>query len=93
MAQQQHTCEAPLLPHDTSESLDPDLYPGPGWVCVFVTCCGNPACRRRYRAWKVGVNAAPVDKGYVRMGYIDPQGHWNHTENGSKRWICERRIL
>ncbi|XP_026156733.1 CD209 antigen-like protein E [Mastacembelus armatus] len=42
-----------------------------------------------YLAWKkeVKVNA---DNEFT--AYIDGQGHWIHTKNGTKQWICEKQI-
>ncbi|XP_028454177.1 CD209 antigen-like protein E [Perca flavescens] len=44
-----------------------------------------------YTAWQTGVNTNPVDvKG--AKAYMDLDGKWNHSNNGLKRWICEKHI-
>ncbi|XP_044027314.1 natural killer cells antigen CD94-like isoform X2 [Siniperca chuatsi] len=45
--------------------------------------------RPTYLAWQVDVNVNPVDG---LTAYINLQGTWTHTNNGSNRWICEKPI-
>ncbi|XP_075938501.1 C-type lectin domain family 4 member G-like [Anarhichas minor] len=44
-----------------------------------------------YQAWKTGVNVKP-DDGSRSRAFVDPGGTWQQTNNGSKRWICEKQI-
>ncbi|XP_039677183.1 CD209 antigen-like protein A [Perca fluviatilis] len=42
-----------------------------------------------YMSWQKDVNMNPV-KGAT--AYMDLDGNWNHSNNGLKRWICEKHI-
>ncbi|KAK5854593.1 hypothetical protein PBY51_004774 [Eleginops maclovinus] len=44
-----------------------------------------------YGAWKNGVEVNPVH-GALSTAYVDLEGTWTQTNNGSKRWICEKQI-
>ncbi|XP_036070033.1 asialoglycoprotein receptor 2-like [Oryzias melastigma] len=43
----------------------------------------------QHHGWKTNVNAFP---GVESKAFIDLQGHWDHAQNGSKHWICEKLI-
>ncbi|XP_018538568.1 CD209 antigen-like protein E isoform X2 [Lates calcarifer] len=43
----------------------------------------------QYQGWTVGVSVMPVNRS---TAYINLQGTWMHTNNGSKQWICEKQI-
>ncbi|XP_031168898.1 natural killer cells antigen CD94-like isoform X2 [Sander lucioperca] len=42
-----------------------------------------------YRSWLTGVNVNPVKES---TAYMDRDGNWNYSNNGLKRWICEKHI-
>ncbi|XP_050925052.1 CD209 antigen-like protein A isoform X2 [Lates calcarifer] len=42
----------------------------------------------QYQGWTVGVSVMPVNRS---TAYINLQGTWMHTNNGSKQWICEKQ--
>ncbi|XP_071356007.1 CD209 antigen-like protein C [Trachinotus anak] len=42
-----------------------------------------------YLVWALGVDVNPVEGSTV---YMDVQGKWMHTKDGSKQWICEKQI-
>ncbi|XP_063754996.1 CD209 antigen-like protein A [Eleginops maclovinus] len=44
-----------------------------------------------YGAWKNGVEVNPVHRA-LSTAYVDLEGTWTQTNNGSKRWICEKQI-
>ncbi|KAK9527128.1 hypothetical protein VZT92_015787 [Zoarces viviparus] len=44
-----------------------------------------------YRPWRVSVNVNPLN-GSTSRAFVDPEGTWGQTTNGSKRWICEKQI-
>ncbi|XP_031735150.1 C-type lectin domain family 10 member A-like [Anarrhichthys ocellatus] len=43
-----------------------------------------------YLPWKTGVNVKP-DDGSRSRAFVGPEGTWQQTNNGSKRWICEKQ--
>ncbi|XP_041867751.1 CD209 antigen-like protein 2 [Melanotaenia boesemani] len=42
-----------------------------------------------YTVWKVDVNVNPDE---ISKVYTEPHGKWNYVTNGSKHWICERKL-
>ncbi|XP_078137197.1 killer cell lectin-like receptor subfamily B member 1B allele A [Sander vitreus] len=42
-----------------------------------------------YMSWQTDVNMNPVKGATV---YMDLDGNWNHSNNGLKKWICEKHI-
>ncbi|XP_068593003.1 CD209 antigen-like protein E isoform X2 [Cebidichthys violaceus] len=44
-----------------------------------------------YWPWKTNVNVNPM-YGSRSRAFVGPEGTWEQTNNGSKRWICEKQI-
>ncbi|XP_033980680.1 CD209 antigen-like protein E isoform X2 [Trematomus bernacchii] len=44
-----------------------------------------------FSAWKSGLDIKPLH-GALSTAYVDLDGTWTQTNNGSKRWICEKQI-
>ncbi|XP_026203930.1 C-type lectin domain family 2 member B-like [Anabas testudineus] len=42
-----------------------------------------------YHSWQKDVSTIPTEE---TKAYMDLDGYWNHDNNGSKHWICEKRI-
>ncbi|XP_041867747.1 killer cell lectin-like receptor subfamily B member 1B allele A [Melanotaenia boesemani] len=44
----------------------------------------------KYTVWEADINVNPEEDSKV---YTDPHGKWNYRTNGSKYWICERKLF
>ncbi|KAK1880951.1 C-type lectin domain family 12 member B [Dissostichus eleginoides] len=58
------------------------------WVDEWEWVDGSPPT---YSAWKSGLETNPLH-GALSTAYIDLDGTWTQTSNGSKGWICEKQI-